>query len=79
MRRLDCEEGKERGKGKKGGEKVERINKLKKIWERKERVEGRRNVVVKGFKGRGGEEDVGKKIKEIFDQIVVEAKIKEVR
>jgi len=62
---------------KEGGKVVERITKLEKILEKKERVERRRNIVVKGFKG--GEGDVEGKIKRIFNQIAVEVKIEEVR
>jgi len=78
MRRLECGEGKEGREGELGGGKVvERINKLEQILERKERVERRRNIVVKGFKG--GDGNVEEKIKRIFDQIAAEVKIEEVR
>jgi len=71
-------EGKGGERGEKGGGKVvERITKIEKILERKERAERRRNIVVKGFKG--GDGDVEGKIKKVFNQIAVEVKIEEVR
>jgi S-adenosylhomocysteine hydrolase len=47
------------------------------LWERKERIERRRNVVVKGYKG--GEGDVGVRIRKIFEQIGAKVKVEEVR
>jgi len=46
-------------------------------WERRERRERKRNVVVKGYKEDGGK--VENKVKEIFEKIGAEVGIEEVR
>jgi len=67
---------KEIGEGREGnGELKERVR--KEMWERRERKERRRNVVIKGYKTEGGE--VKSKIKEILKRMGVKVGVKEVR
>ncbi|XP_032690436.1 microfibrillar-associated protein 1-like [Odontomachus brunneus] len=69
------EEGGVKGGEDKGVE--ERVRKMEWSWERMERQERKRNVVVKGYKGEGKE--VRNVIGEIFRSIGAEVKVEEAR
>ena len=55
----------------------ERVERMEKLWEGREREERRRNIVIKGLKEKG--EDRSGEIKEIMKEIGVEAKVKEIK
>lgn len=55
----------------------ERVRKVEERWERRDRMERRRNVVIKGYKIRGG--NVKEKVLEILKQVGAEVGVEEVR
>jgi len=54
-----------------------KVREMERVWEKRERQERRKNLVIKGFKeeGKGAEA----RVKEIFEQIGARAEVEEVR
>jgi len=74
--RWEGEEGKRRD-GRKEEEWRERVRELERKWERKEKGDRRKNVVIKGVKE--GEASLKEKVEEVIKMLGIEVKIEEIR